>query len=71
MGCIFLVLIVGLGFGFDWVDIGLDLVNIFLSKTTKKLGLFYQKLVYLSMFFVGFIVINQVIGWADPQNPSG
>jgi hypothetical protein len=21
---------------FDWVDIGLDLVNIFLSKTTKK-----------------------------------
>jgi hypothetical protein len=45
------------------VDIGLDLVNIFLSKTTKKLGLFYQKLVYLSMFFVGFIVINQVVGW--------
>jgi hypothetical protein len=29
----------------------------------KKLGLFYQKLVYLSMFFVGFIVINQVVGW--------
>jgi hypothetical protein len=32
-------------------------------KTTKKLGLFYQKLVYLSMFFVDFIVINQVVGW--------
>jgi hypothetical protein len=43
------------------VGIGLDLVNIFLSKTTKKLGLFYQKLVYLSMFFVGFIFIQKVI----------
>jgi hypothetical protein len=32
-------------------------------STTKKLGLFYQKLVYFSMFFVGFIVINQVVGW--------
>jgi hypothetical protein len=47
MGCIFLVLIVGLGFGWFYF----------------WLGLFYQKLVYLSMFFVGFIVINQVIGW--------
>jgi hypothetical protein len=45
----------------------LENLSIFLSKTTKKLGLFYQKLVYLSMFFVGFIVINQVVGLLSRQ----
>ncbi|CAC9965029.1 hypothetical protein [uncultured Gammaproteobacteria bacterium] len=35
----------------------------FISKTTKKDGVFYQNLVDLSVIYCGFIFINQFVVW--------